>query len=121
MYHYYCIGRIVLKAEEIDEIQGVEVSSIEKYYLPTIPKSTITNVDKCTDYILEFVIGYAQTKFPDEIERTSEFDNWGLQFIKVLFEGKSIKDFNTAMYLDELKAQQDDTYFQDHLSSPSTD
>ena len=45
-------------------------------------------------------------------KKTSEFDDWGIQFLSVLFEGKSIKDFNTAMYLDTLKEQQDDGYYQ---------
>ena len=112
VYHYYCTGRIVLKTEEVDEIQSVDVFGVEKYQLPTIPKATINNVDKCRDYILKFVLGYSQVKFPDETEKTSELDNWGLQFLSVLFEGKSIKYFNTAMYLDELKKQQDDAYYQ---------
>ena len=46
------------------------------------------------------------------MENTSEFDDWGLQFLPILFEGKSIKYFNTAMYLDALKAQQDDGHYQ---------
>ena len=112
VYHYYCTGRIVLKSEEFDEIEAIEVSGTEKYHLPTIPKSTINNLDKCRDYILKFVLGYSRAKFSDKTERTGEFDYWGLQFLKVLFEGNSIKHFNTAMYLDELKAQQDDTYYQ---------
>lgn len=112
VYHYYCTGRIVLKTEEVDEIQSVDVFGTEKYQLLTIPKATINNVDKCRDYILKFVLGYSRVKFPDETEKTSELDNWGLQFLSVLFEGKSIKYFNTAMYLDELKKQQDDAYYQ---------
>ena len=112
VYHYYCSGRIVLKSDEVDEIQSVEVAGTEKYQLPTIPKATLNNVDKCRDYILKFVLGYPRGKYPDETEKTSEFDDWGLQFLSVLFERKSIKHFNTAMYLDELKAQQDDAYYQ---------
>lgn len=112
VYHYYCTGRIVLKSEESDEIQSVEVAGTEKYQLPTIPKGTLKNVDKCRDYILKFVLGYFRTRYPDEIEKTSEFDDWGLQFLSILFEGKSIKHFNTVLYMDLLKAQQDDEYFQ---------
>lgn len=48
----------------------------------------------------------------DETENTNEFDDWGIQFLPILFEGKSIKHFNTAMYLDALKAQQDDGHYQ---------
>lgn len=112
VYHYYCTGRIVLKSNGTDEIQSVEVAGTEKYQLPTIPQTTLKNVDKCRDYILKFVTGYPRGRFPDEVEKTSEFDDWGLQFLKILFEGKSIKHFNTAMYLETLKVQQDDKYYQ---------
>lgn len=112
VYHYYCTGRIVLNSDENDEIQEVDVVGVEKYQLPTIPKSTLKNVDKCRDYFLKFVLGYSRSRYPDETEKTSEFDDWGIQFLPILFEGKSIKHFNTAMYLDALKAQQDDGHYQ---------
>lgn len=112
IYHCYCIGRIVLNPNENDEIKAVDVVGTEKYQIPTIPKSTLKNVDKCRDYFLKFVLGYSRNRYPDETEKTSEFDEWGIQFLPVLFEGKSIKHFNTAMYLDELKAQQDDGHYQ---------
>lgn len=112
IYHYYCTGRIDLNSGENDEIQAVDVVGTEKYQLPTIPKSTLKNVDKCRDYILKFVLGYSRGRYPDEAEKTSEFDDWGIQFLPILFEGKSIKHFNTAMYLDALKAQQDNEHYQ---------
>ena len=112
VYHYYCSGRVVLNSSENDEIQAVDVVGTEKYQLPTIPKSTIKNVNKCRDYFLKFVLGYSRGRYPDETEKTSEFDDWGIQFLPILFEGKSIKHFNTAMYLDALKAQLDDVYYQ---------
>ena len=112
VYHYYCTGKIILKSDEADEIQGVEIAGIEKYQLPTIPKAALKNVDKCRNYILKFVLGYSRGRYPEETEKTSEVDEWGLQFLPILFEGKSIKHFNTAMYLDTLKAQQDDEHYQ---------
>lgn len=111
VYHYYCTGKIVLKSDEADEIQGVEIAGIEKYQLPTIPKAALKNVDKCRNYILKFVLGYSRGRYPEETEKTSEIDEWGLQFLPILFEGKSIKHFNTTMYLDTLKAQQDDDHY----------
>ncbi|OKZ64524.1 MAG: hypothetical protein BHV88_19800 [Clostridiales bacterium 41_12_two_minus] len=85
---------------------------IEKYQLPMIPRSTLKNVDKCKKYFLKFVLGESQSGYPDETEKTSEFDDWGIQFFPILFEGKSIKHFNTAMYLDALRTQQDDEHYQ---------
>lgn len=112
IYHYYCTGRIDLNSGENDEIQAVDVVGTEKYQLPTIPKSTLKNVDKCRDYFLKFVLGYPRGRYQDEAKKTSEFDDWGIQFLPILFESKSIKHFNTAMYLDALKAQQDNEHYQ---------
>ena len=112
VYHYYCIGRIVLNSGENDEIQEVDVVGTENYQLPTIPKSTLNDVDKCSNYILKFVLGYSRGRYLNATEKTSEFDDWGIQFLPILFEGKSIKHFNTAMYLDALKVQQDEGYYQ---------
>ena len=111
IYHYYCTGRIVLNSGENDEVQAVDVVGTEKYQLPTIPKSTLKNVDKCRDYLLKFVLGYSRGRYTDETEKTSEFDEWGIQFLPILFEGRSIKHFNTAMYLDALKTQQDEDHY----------
>ena len=112
VYHHYCKRRIIVNSSENDEIQAVEVAGTEKYQLPIIPKSTIKNVDKCRDYLLKFTLGYSRDRYRDEIEKTSEFDDWGIEFLPILFEGKSIKNFNTTMYLDALKAQQDDGHYQ---------
>lgn len=112
VYHYYCSGIISLKSNDTDEIQSVDVSGSEKYQLPMIPKTTLKNVDKSRNYILKFVLGYSRGRYPDEQENTSEMDEWCLQFLPVLFEGKSIKHFNVSMYLDELKALQEDAHYQ---------
>ena len=112
VYHYYCTGKIILNSGEKDEIQAVDVVGTEKYQLPIIPKSTLKNVDKCRDYFLKFVLGYSRGGCLDETKNTNEFDDWGIQFLPILFEGISIKHFNTAMYLDALKAQQDDGHYQ---------
>lgn len=45
-----------MNSGEIDEIQAVDVVGSEKYQFPTIPKSTLKNVDKCKDYFLKFVL-----------------------------------------------------------------
>lgn len=112
IYHYYCTGKIIVKADEHDEIQAVEITGTEKYQLPTIPKATLKNVDKCRKYILKFILGYSQGEFLDKKEKSSEIDEWGLEFLQVLFEGKSIKCFNTAMYLEMLRTQQENEHYQ---------
>lgn len=112
VYHYYCKGNIDLKTGEFDELCSVNVSETEMYQPFTIPKITLENLDKSKAYILKFLLGHPRRQFPGEKEKTGEFDDWGLQFLPVLFEGKSIKHFNAAMYLELLKAQQGDEYYQ---------
>lgn len=112
VYHSYCTGRLIARPDEDDTVEALDVVGIEKYQIPVIPKATLKNVDKCSDYILKLVLGYSHGRFPAETEKTNEFDDWGIQFLPILFEGKSIKHFNTAMYLDTLKEQQNDGYYQ---------
>jgi len=111
VYRYYCAGKIVMK-EETDDVQGIDVTAGVRYDEPIIPKTVLNNVDKCRDYILKLVLGYSREREPDKILNTSGLDEWGLQFLSILFEGKSIRNFNTAMYLEELKEQQPNEHFQ---------
>ena len=50
-------------------------------------------------------------KIPDEKPSTSKIDEWAEHFLTILFDSKSIKDFNTSMFLEDLKEIQDETYF----------
>lgn len=111
-FHFYCKGIMIEKNNDMDEIGESGVVGSERYQLPTIPKSTLKNVDKCSDYILNFVLGESRIRYNDEVQKTSEFDEWGLQFLPILFEGKNIRNFNTSMYLETLKTQQDDAHYQ---------
>lgn len=112
VYRYYCKGKIVLKSDANDDIQSVEILGTEKHQIPTIPKATLKNVAKCKNYILKFVIKNYSSTTLNETENTSELDDWGVQFLAVLLEGKSIKHFNTMMYLSDLEDKQDASYHQ---------
>lgn len=111
IYHYYCEGKIVSKREdESEEFQPVNIADIENLQRPTISKTVLDNVDKCKNYILELVTGQSYPKFQDETVKSNEIDDWCAQFLSVLFEGKSIKNFNTGMFLGVLKNQQSDEF-----------
>lgn len=92
--------------EEHEVFQRINVSSIEKLQYPIMPKTILKNIDKCTDYIMKFSTGFSNFNALNEVENSSEIDDWGVQFLSVLFEGRSIKHFNTGMFLETLKAQQ---------------
>ena len=111
-YHHYCKGRLLWKQEAlIQEVQKIDVEEIEPVQLKTMPKAVLNNIDKTSDYFLKFALGYTFGRFPDEEAKSGEIDEWCVQFLPILFEGKSIKQFNVAMYLDDLKRSQTEEYF----------
>lgn len=112
IYHYYCIGKMISSSEEeYEEFQHISISNTEKLQHPIMPKTILNNINKCQDYILKFSTGFSHLKSSDVVENSSEIDDWCAQFLPVLFEGKSIKNFNTGMFLEILKAQQTDEFF----------
>ncbi|MGN0487864.1 MAG: hypothetical protein ACI4HO_01225 [Ruminococcus sp.] len=108
VYHHYCQGRLefvpdddndsTAKIPDLETIENIDYS---------IPKVALENIDKCSDYILNFATREKVFRTPDEKQQTSELDNWGLKFLRVLFGEKNIADFNTAMMLELLKGKQD--------------
>jgi len=99
IYHYYCKGKIVLNLEDgNNELHSVDVAGTERLQLPTIPNTVLKNIDKSKEYILKFVLGNSYVRFPDETYKTSEIDEWGIQFLPILFEGKSIMLFKSKGY-----------------------
>lgn len=111
-YHHYCKGRLLWKQEsQIQEVQHFDVAETEPTPLKTMPKAVLKNIDKTSNYLLKFVLGYSPVRFPDDEEKSGEIDDWCVQFFPILFEGKSIKQFNVSMYLDDLKKNQSDEHF----------
>ncbi|MCM1159315.1 MAG: hypothetical protein NC300_11135 [Bacteroidales bacterium] len=113
IYRYYCADTInnVLNNQNVIE-QKMEFANIEKIQLPVIPKIFLSRVDKCKEYILKFSSGRKLYKSDSQSSKTSELDEWCFQFLPIMFEGKSIKHFNTGMFLDFLKNNQDKNFFQ---------
>lgn len=112
IYHYYCVGRLQVVIENHqDEINDIDITTISEDHEGSMSKALLKNIDKTADYILKCTTGLSYARFPDELTHTSELDDWGVQFLPVLFEGKSIKEFNTALFLDCLKMSQKEDYF----------
>ena len=113
IYLNYCRGRLVSKPEDIDDgFHAVNLQENASYHAPAMPKTILNNIDKCKEYILKQTLGFSSGNPFHETVKTNEIDEWGVQFLPVLFERKSIKHFNTGMFLDTLKEQQTDEYFQ---------
>lgn len=111
IYHYYCQGKISLSEIESEPTKDIDITSISTPQSMSFPKSVLKNIDKTTDYILHSITGISFSRFPDDPIQTSELDDWGIQFLPILFEGKTIKEFNVTMFLECLKSIQDKEIF----------
>lgn len=110
IYHNYCKNRLV-EEDASEDIQSVSVVGIEKIQQPVMPKTVLENIDKSTDCCLKYALGCSVSRFSGEKENSGEIDEWCMQFLPILFEGKSIRQFNVSLYLETLKKIQTDEYF----------
>ena len=113
IYHHYCQGRLLPKEdEEENRSRNLNLNNISDQRIVTAPKSVVKNIDKCKDYIHNLVFGYSSGYiFNKNTEaKTSELDEWGNQFLEVLFGDKTIKSFNTGMFLETLAEEQAEDY-----------
>ncbi len=111
VYHYYCVGKVVERKEDEEiQVQGVDIAGTEKLQIPIIKKSVLKNIDKCKERMLSIAMSSSYRRFPDEEEKSCTIDEWGERFLCVLFEGKSVKEFNVGMFLSELKKEQSEEY-----------
>lgn len=112
IYHYYCIGKFkVLNDENYDKLQDLDITAVSKYQESTFPKYIIKDIDKSANYILKHVAEVSLDISLNDKIQTGELDDWCVQFLPILFEGKSIKEFNTSIFLDSLSQLQDKNYF----------
>lgn len=111
IYHYYCKGKFLLSEMEMESTKDIDITSISTRHEMSFPKSVLKNIDKTADYILRSITGISYGRFPDEPIQTSELDDWGVQFLPILFEGKSIKEFNVSLFLECLKSIQEKNIF----------
>ena len=97
IYKYYCKGFLNAEVEENEEI-SLSDNIISESSL--IEKSIITNTDKCKQYFSKM---FCPNFYKESIKNSSEIDEWASKFLTVLFEHKSIAEFNLSMFLNELK------------------
>lgn len=113
IYHNYCKGRLrIISENATDELQKINIADIEKSQLPIIPKIVLDKVDRCKEYILKLTIGYLGHSAFEQPKGSSDIDEWCAQFLPILFEGKTIKQFNTSMFLEDLKNHQTEQHYQ---------
>ena len=107
IYHCYCKG-YQLEKPKINESKEISLGESDVPY-NYIPKTSLEQIDKCTEYFEKIILGRSFDRFPEDTQKTCDYDEWGCKFLPVLFEGKSIKNFNTSMFCESL-VQQDETF-----------
>ena len=113
VYHHYCKNRLLLRdAAEAEDLRHVEVGRVEEISPLTMPKTVLNNIDKSADYYLSYALGYPASRILGEKPKSGEIDEWCVQFLPVLFEGKTIKQFNVSLFLEVLKKKQAAGHFQ---------
>lgn len=113
IYHYYCKGRINFQlSNEKGEYQSADIDSTENADPPIMPKVILKNIGQCKAYIFEFLTGNSYKKWYDAEIKSCAMDEWGAKFLPILLENKSIKEFNTSMYMNALKDEQSNEHYQ---------
>lgn len=98
---------------EVDVVKKLGIKAI--YYFcdeKSSEKTVLENIDKCKEYILKFATGFSYMELDEDKVHTSAVDDWGVQFLTVLFERKPIQQFNTGMFMETLKELQEEEHFQ---------
>jgi len=111
IYHYYCSGKIAPVFVGNEDRSELDVVGAEIIQPPTIAKTVIKNVDKCKGYFVRFFVDQSYVLPTGKGIQSSDIDDWGYQFLSVLFDEKPIKQFNTSMFMDVLKNHQEPSFF----------
>lgn len=108
IYHCYCKNQLIENPEN-NEKKEVSLNEANTEWYNYISKTSLKQIDKCTEYLEKIILGRSFERLPGDTQKTCDYDEWGYKFLPVLFEGKSIKDFNTSMFCESL-VQQDKTF-----------
>lgn len=104
IYKYYCKGYLVNSDTSESDFDLKEIENIDN---TLIEKDTINNIDKCKNFFQKMFI-----KRDDEIKKTNQLDELCESFLSVLFNGKSIKEFNVNLLISEIKNYQTPEHYE---------
>lgn len=104
IYKNYCKNRLIDR-----EFHGVNKDTLERdeSTFELLEKSVLKGIGKTKGYYLDVLYN----GFKEDKKETSEFDSYCLDFVKVLFGEKNIREFNSFMFLNELKSLQSDNLY----------
>lgn len=100
VYHHYCKGRLQMRSgTEEEEMQKIRLSALEENLVPVVPKSVLENVSQCRKYLMKLTDAWFWEDPAQAQMEHSDMDDWCANFLPILFEGKSIRGFNTGINL----------------------
>lgn len=112
-YHDYCKGRLGEYNGEIEmSSSGVDISDSEKVDEKFLPKVSLNNIDKSSDYIISKTIDIVNNRrnLLGIDTKTSVLDNCELNFLKLLMGEQPIESFSLDTFFEELEKLQDPEY-----------
>ena len=98
IYKLYCQNHLIFKKDEDDQETIPTVIGELSSFTSSFSKSVLSNIDECKAYFTRLVFG-SDVK----AEKTSPLDEYCANFLPVLFESKSIINFNPYMLKAEVK------------------
>ena len=108
IYKSYCSGRLIaIDSDEITDTQGFKLNDGNARTALVAPKTIINNADKCKAYFHKLV-----TNHDPKIEKTNALDDWLAQALPILFENKTINNYNVSLFLKELQKHQSPEHFE---------
>ncbi|MFJ5717515.1 hypothetical protein [Neobacillus sp. NPDC093127] len=99
IYNNYCKNRLV--DQEFGENKEVEIE-VDSIASESLEKRILSGTNRTK----LFISGQIYSNAINEMIETNDFDAYCEDFLQVLFGGKSIREFNTSMFMDVLKKEQ---------------
>ena len=115
VYKLYGKGRLIFSNEEVSRNDTLAIQEKNFFLDAPISKSIISTIDKCKDYFYQLIFQQSKkdTLFQQDksVENTSLLDTYCHKFLPVIFENKSVLDYNPSVLLQELKNIHSDDYY----------
>lgn len=109
IYIYYCQNKLnLIEEENIDDNQtSMNNVDLAIYSDSIMEKDALSKIDGCVQYLVNLIFG----ENTEDIKTTSNLDEIGVQFLKVLFESKKFKQEEYDELLQELEKHQSPKHF----------
>lgn len=110
IYIYYCQNKLnLIEEDNIDDNQtSMNNVDLAIYSDSIMEKDALSKIDGCVQYLVNLIFG----ENTEDIKTTSNLDEIGVQFLKVLFEAKRFRQEEYDVLLQELEKHQSAKHFE---------